>query len=79
MFEYRFKLFFNNILGFVAVILNIILTISILISFNKTTNTKEILKPEFQSIINSSNVNGSILIYDAQKDCSTQITLIGLK
>ncbi|GGF73917.1 class D beta-lactamase [Wenyingzhuangia marina] len=48
-------------------ILNIILTVSVLISCHKN-NTKEILKPEFQSIINSNHVDGSILIYDTQKD-----------
>jgi beta-lactamase class D len=48
--------------------LNIILVVSILISCHKKTNTKEIFKSEFQSIIDSSNVNGSILIYDLQKD-----------
>ncbi|MDO6739121.1 class D beta-lactamase [Wenyingzhuangia sp. 2_MG-2023] len=49
-------------------ILNIISAIIILVSCNEKTTTKEIHKSEFQSIIDSSNVNGSILIYDSQKD-----------
>ncbi|APZ47420.1 class D beta-lactamase [Polaribacter reichenbachii] len=49
-------------------IVNIILIVSILVSCNEKSKTKEILVPEFQSIMNSSNVNGSILIYDLQKD-----------
>ncbi|QXP70029.1 class D beta-lactamase [Polaribacter sp. R2A056_3_33] len=49
-------------------ILNIILIVSILVSCNEKAKTKEILKPEFQSIIDSSNVDGSILIYNLHKD-----------
>ncbi|WP_405604733.1 class D beta-lactamase [Polaribacter sp. Asnod1-A03] len=49
-------------------ILNIVLVIYLLVSCNEKTNKKEIFKPEFQSIIDSNNVNGSILIYDFQKD-----------
>lgn len=59
-------------------ILNIILIIFLLQSCTENKNTKKekkiyvsenkIIKPEFQSIIDSSNVNGSILIYDLKND-----------
>lgn len=59
-------------------ILNIILIGFILHSCIENKNTtkrkkiqvieKEILKPEFQSIIDSNNVKGSILIYDLKED-----------
>ncbi|MEO9952991.1 class D beta-lactamase [Nonlabens sp.] len=59
-------------------ILNIILIVFLLQSCAENKKTKkeqkinlsenEIVKPEFQSIIDSSNVNGSILIYDLKND-----------
>lgn len=59
-------------------ILNIILIVFLLQSCSENKKTKkeqkinlsenEIVKPEFQSIIDSSNVNGSILIYDLKND-----------
>ena len=45
-----------------------LLVVSIFISCNEKTTNKEIVKSEFQSIVDSSNVKGSILIYDLQKD-----------
>lgn len=40
------------------------------VTFNKEKNklSKEILVPEFQSIINAANLEGAILIYDLKKD-----------
>ena len=57
-------------------ILNIILLITLIYSCDKATikdkkNTiikNEILKPSFQKIIDSSNVNGAVLIYDLKKN-----------
>ncbi|MCG1036401.1 penicillin-binding transpeptidase domain-containing protein [Polaribacter sargassicola] len=59
-------------------ILNIILIIFLLNSCTENKNSKKekkvhpsenkIIKPQFQSIIDSSNVNGSILIYDLKND-----------
>jgi beta-lactamase class D len=49
--------------------LNIILIAILLHSCIENKDTKkEILKSEFQSIIDSNNVNGSVLIYDLKKD-----------
>lgn len=45
-----------------------LLVASIFISCHEKTTNKEIVKSEFQSIVDSSNVKGSILIYDLQKD-----------
>ena len=50
-------------------VLNIILILTLIYSCDKkTTKENKILKPEFQTIIDTSNVNGSILIYDLNKD-----------